>query len=222
MKYILISVPKSGTNMITQAIGGSHHQIDGRIQEHDRHPHPYVIKELVNFDRFARSHLPFSSFYPTLFKIMDIKGIFLYRDPRDSIVSWLYWIQREGEIGGGFINFMTDEGVRVAESSDPIKWLISKSAYHWERFIGWMNVEGVLSLSYEDILENKERELQKIAEFTENSFGSVNAMQTRINPSSCSTFRKGIIGDWKNHFTDEHTEYFNKEMKRIMEVMGYE
>lgn len=37
-----------------------------------------------------------------------------------------------------------------------------------------------------------------------------------------STFRKGEIGDWKNHFTDEHKHLFKKTAGKALIKMGYE
>jgi len=36
-----------------------------------------------------------------------------------------------------------------------------------------------------------------------------------------SHFRKGTSGDWKNHFTDEHKEYFKKKFDDITVRLGY-
>ena len=220
-KLLLTSIPKSGTNMLTQAIGGDHYQIDGCIQEHDEHPAPSVIRELTKYDRFARSHLPYHPCYIPILEGLGIQVIFLYRDPRDCIVSWKYWILRTEEVGGGFINFITDEGIRLAKTDDPIKHIISKSFFHWHRFLGWMDHENVLSISYEDMLNNQQETFDKIVRFN-GLGGNHQLMKERINPSTCSTFRKGIIGDWKEEFTTEHEKLFWEEMKDIMETLGYE
>ena len=37
-----------------------------------------------------------------------------------------------------------------------------------------------------------------------------------------SHFRKGISGDWKNHFNEEHKEYFKKEFGEVLIKLGYE
>lgn len=39
---------------------------------------------------------------------------------------------------------------------------------------------------------------------------------------SCGWFRKGIVGDWKNHFTEELKEYFKERTGDLLVQAGYE
>ena len=34
-------------------------------------------------------------------------------------------------------------------------------------------------------------------------------------------FRKGVPGDWKNHFADEHVREFNRRYGELLEITGY-
>jgi hypothetical protein len=35
-------------------------------------------------------------------------------------------------------------------------------------------------------------------------------------------FRKGVWGDWRNHFTDLHVERFKELYQDVVELLGYE
>jgi hypothetical protein len=37
-----------------------------------------------------------------------------------------------------------------------------------------------------------------------------------------SHYRKGVPGDWRNHFTDRHTEYVKKHLNGLLVKLGYE
>jgi hypothetical protein len=37
-----------------------------------------------------------------------------------------------------------------------------------------------------------------------------------------SHYRKGVPGDWKNHFTEEHKDYFKKNFNDLLVQLGYE
>jgi|SaaInlStandDraft_5_1057022.scaffolds.fasta_scaffold622407_1 hypothetical protein len=38
---------------------------------------------------------------------------------------------------------------------------------------------------------------------------------------SKSTFRKGISGDWVNHFTEKHLDFVNQELKTELIEFGF-
>ena len=38
----------------------------------------------------------------------------------------------------------------------------------------------------------------------------------------CSHYRKGVVGDWANHFKPQHTEYFKKNYNDVLLKLGYE
>ena len=37
-----------------------------------------------------------------------------------------------------------------------------------------------------------------------------------------SHYRKGVAGDWANHFTPDHCEYFKKHYNEVLLKLGYE
>ena len=39
---------------------------------------------------------------------------------------------------------------------------------------------------------------------------------------ACSHYRKGVAGDWANHFKPQHKEYFKKNYNDVLLKLGYE
>lgn len=230
MKLLLVSVHKSGTNMITQAIGGNHAQIDGKVDPGENHPHPVTVQGIREFERFGRSHLPFHPGYESILRSENCKVLFLLRDPRDCIVSWAHFVD-DMEGYEGFINFEVEAGIRLDALSveERIDEILKVSTWEYERYAGWLDMlkDLVYPMWYEDVI--KER-LKVFSEFIDwlpielrykLDCNNPHRMINRIDPENCHTFRKGIIGDHKNYFDEERHELFWMGMSGVMERMGY-
>jgi len=213
--------------MLTQAIGGEHEQI-GVVIAGLVHPIPSIADQIRELSGFGRAHLPYRKEYEEIIVEKNIKTVFLYRDPRDAIISHKHWIQRQGEVGHGFMNFEVHPGVRLRDCEDPIWELLKVYGFHYERFLPWHDRDFIHQIKYEDLVTNTVATLENLLEFIGGSVaveidcGTVGIMMSRINPETCSTFRKGVIGDWKSEFLEHHKRYFNNHYKEMMKRLGYE
>jgi len=230
-RLLLTSLHKSGTAMLTQAIGDGL-VFNGMVDWKDKHPHPYCIEQFDNFDRFARAHMPHASEYVEIFREKGIKTIFLYRDLRDTIVSWAYWIDKIKDYKG-WINLEIDQGkVRLEDLSIPnrINAILDVAEKNYSRYVGWLDTPDdiVFKLCYEDMRDDREKTFLTLIEWMGKDLADKmgcpipGVMINRIDPQNCSTFRHGIIGDWKNHFTEENIELFWTTCGYLMEKFGYE
>jgi len=163
------------------------------------------------------------------------KVIFLMRDPRDVAVS-AYFMYR----------------VTIAEDSNTslknnIFYLIHRfkftsfmhTAFKWRKFFRtWTTRKDIslYSLRYEDLLTETEKTLKNILGYLEVSVpdslvreaiqtfsfeklaGRKRGEEDNANP----TFRKGIIGDYKNHFSRIDRMLFRQICGKEMEILGYE
>nr|XP_020666260.1 sulfotransferase 1C1-like [Pogona vitticeps] len=108
---------------------------------------------------------------------------------------------------------------------------------------GWWDKrkeQRMLYLFYEDLKEDPRREIRKVMEFLErspndqlvekiahktsfkemrqNPMANYTSIPSSVMDHSISPFmRKGITGDWKNHFTVAQNERFDEDYKRQME-----
>ena len=105
------------------------------------------------------------------------------------------------------------------------------------RMLNWnYNNQYILELKYEEIIQDTEKYFLQVF----NHYG-FNAKETEIamevverckfekitgrsmgaeNPKN--HFRKGIAGDWKNHFTESHKKAFKELYPGLLEKLGYE
>jgi len=234
-KLLLVSIHKAGTNMLTQAIGGNHQQIDGKMERDNIHPNPEVIKNLKEFNRFGRSHLPY---HPRYYEVMWEQGgkiLFLYRDLRDCIVSWTHYVDK---IKGTewFTNFEVSKGIRLEEFPfhERMTHIIMRSRFIYERFVNWMDSpdDVVYKMSYEDVLRSPKSTFQGFIDWAghdvlnvlgrEFSCSKPEYMIGRIDPKNCSTFRNGVIGEWRHYFTSEQKKLFKVRLGDLLGRLGYD
>jgi hypothetical protein len=140
--------------------------------------------------------------------------VFIVRDPRDIAVSASYYFKQSLEV---VLKRMSDNYVEYMN-----KWLDAPPFYIRVRYEDLLDsikltssllVAGLgidLGLPPDDIIFYKECLDQAI---DRQSFAN--------RPKDVIT-RKGIAGDWKNHFSSEMVEFANKHFGEIMKKLGYE
>lgn len=163
-------------------------------------------------------------------------AIFLYRDPRDIIVSWAKWIDTDrahhwfiyvdNTLFQAYPQIMrlkrltleSPEVVDMRKVEDPIMKFIEWLPGTFLAFAGWLKRPDVLKVTYEGLITDPEKELAPIAEATRDS---LDELVERSKFRGGWTYRKGIVGDWKNEFAQEHIKAFENRYSTIMELYGY-
>ena len=234
-KLLLVSIHKSGTNMLTQAIGGNHQQMDGKMEKGNIHPHSEVIQSLKKFSRFGRSHLPHHSRYCEVMREQGGKILFLYRDLRDCIVSWTYYVDK-AKGTEWFTNFEVSEDKRLEDFpfSERMTKIICGSRFIYERFVNWIDTPDdlVYKMRYEDVLTKRKETFRNFIDWMgsdlvqtlgrEFDCSSPGYMVQRIDPANCNTYRKGAIGEWEHFFTYEQKRLLRVNLEDLLERLGYD
>lgn len=107
----------------------------------------------------------------------------------------------------------------------------------WSDFVrSYLNQSNSLIVKYEDLLINPQEELIKSVQFLDVRNYNLERIEQAINEfsfqnltkrlpgkeDSQSFIRKGIAGDWKNHFNQESREVFKKYAGQELILAGYE
>ena len=145
--------------------------------------------------------------------------IYLMRDCRDTLVSsWYYW--RAGKESSYGVKELFEKLTfsQYLHGDIPGKGILfSDPIKHWLEYVEWADV--LFTVKFEDLKMNLEKTMKEVGDYF-NLQLIVNEVKTVSKLVGHAT-RKGIIGDWKNHFTDEDLDYFWNRAGESMEKLGY-
>jgi len=178
---LLISIPKAGTHLLTQAHQNfTHDNLPYGSMIYAEYPHELTISGLNTMDKYSRTHIAYHPIYEKIIREKKYKAVFLYRDPRDLMVSYYYWIVKLNDRGCSIPGLIESVG-HLLDSDDPYMEMIPFWGAHIRRYIPWMFVPGMCSVSYEELMIARIPTLERLREFWNwSGFASVGQMQGDI------------------------------------------
>jgi hypothetical protein len=245
-KILINSVPKSGTNLLIQIAKG----IPGIFQDQKTFYHSENYLEVLNIrpGEMVSSHIPYNEEFSQQLKAHSIKQLFIYRDLRDVAVSLVYFINDKLHDHPLFPVFQK----RIRTFEEQLNAIIcgvqligdeKQNIYGIEEYPGifreylpiykWIDDPTICSVRFEDLVCNKsskEKEILKIIDFLWGDLGYLGIdklkllkkMKQNINPKESWTYRKGVIGNWRNEFTLDNKKNFKEKAGDFLVKYGYE
>jgi hypothetical protein len=174
----------------------------------------------------------------------NFKTLFLYRDPRDVVVSLFYWWQRYTDIDAWPYRYFC----ALRSDNERLKFLIegwpdqpampdfpsqvdySDIGSRFYEYQPWLDEPGCLSVRFEslrtpEIRDDVCRDIVRHL-MNESSAASMDSMVQRMIAGSCPrrslTFRRGHGGEWRHLFTQEHRDAFKCHAGSLLIHLGYE
>ncbi len=162
--------------------------------------------------------------------------VFVYRDPRDMIVSHVFYAT-DIHKGHGMHEYYTQELNSVEErinaqilGVDELGFELSPVRKKYETYLGWIERPGVLCLRFEDLMLKRDEALNQLLNYMEaNGFSpevgrtkAIDMLKARIAPHRSGTFRKGKPGNWQEHFTEANKAIFKQATGDLLLQLGYE
>ncbi|NRD76718.1 sulfotransferase domain-containing protein [Bacillus sp. BRMEA1] len=245
--FIMSSVPKSGTHLMHQILNGlpnvkndigdaekkffiDHHVQDINILK----DHFYRLAHLQP-NEFGLGHMFYSEKYAYILERLKLKHIFVYRDPRDVLISLAYFIPakwNEHPLFYDFHSHLTNHKDRIMSLLKGVdgKW---PNFDAWNRpFYQWILVPNTLTLSFEELMlsqETRQAALTRIVNYLwdgqqlpEPLETIVEKMAGKIDPGKSNTFRKGKVGTWREEFDEEMKQTFKQVAGNLLIDFGYE
>ncbi len=160
---------------------------------------------------------------------------FIYRDPRDMLVSQVFFATDMHEEHGmhDYYQSLPDFGERLKMAITGIDLKGLRMVSVKERYEGvfqWLATPGVLSIRFEDLIENRETTLNAMLNEIERSGYQIptpreqalSVLVDAIQPKKSRTFRSGKTGGWREYFTEEHKRLFKDVAGDLLVRLGYE
>lgn len=160
---------------------------------------------------------------------------FIYRDPRDMLVSHVFFATDMHEEHGmhAYYQSLPDFGERLKVAitgieRDGMKMVSVRQRY--EGVFQWLETPGVLCLRFEDLINNRDAALHAMLDEVEKTGYKIPTPREKalavlteaIQPKKSHTFRSGKTGGWKQYFTDEHKSLFKEVAGDLLVRLGYE
>ncbi|XP_015804707.1 sulfotransferase 2B1 [Nothobranchius furzeri] len=186
--------------------------------------------------RVLVTHFPYNLMPPSL-HTSKTKVIYVMRDPKDVLVSSFYYHQ--------MANFLEDPGTFDEFMK---KFLEGRVQYgKWTNHVkGWRHTElgdRIMYITYEEMVQDLPASVRRISDFLccnvsddvihniaeQSSFMSMkskdmsnvsHAPKEYLDSTKSTFLRKGIVGDWKNHFSSEQETHFTSVIDKELEEGG--
>lgn len=159
---------------------------------------------------------------------------FIFRDPRDVVVSHVFYVTDmearhvHHDHYASLPDFNSRLNVSILGRPDA-DMEFPDIAARFAPYLGWLDHPEVLSLHFEDLMNDRAATLTRILDHFLARVPVLsprqlilNALESSINPSKSATFRSGKTGAWKQHFTDEHKKTFKDIAGDLLMKLGYE
>jgi hypothetical protein len=160
---------------------------------------------------------------------------FIYRDPRDLLVSQVFFATDMHEEHGmhEYYKSLPDYGERLKVAitgidRDELHMVSVKQRY--EGVFQWLEQENVMCIRFEDLINNRDSTLNAMLDEVERTGYKIPTPREKalailaeaIQPRKSRTFRSGKTGGWKEHFTEEHKRLFKDVAGNLLVQLGYE
>jgi len=160
---------------------------------------------------------------------------FIYRDPRDMLVSQVFFATDMHEEHGmhDYYKSLPDFGARLNVAitgidKDGLKMVSVKQRY--EGVFQWLQQKNTMCIRFEDLINNRDATLLKMLDEVEKTGYKISTPREKalpvlieaIQPKKSHTFRSGKTGGWKQHFTDKHKKLFKEVAGDLLVRLGYE
>jgi hypothetical protein len=162
-------------------------------------------------------------------------NFFIYRDPRDLLVSQVFFATEMHEEHGmhDYYKSLPDFGERLKVAitgidRDGLYMVSVKQRY--EGVFQWLQQKNVMCLRFEDLVNHRDATLASMLDEVEKTGYRIPTPREKalpilvdaIQPKKSHTFRSGKTGGWREFFTDEHKRLFKEVAGDLLVRLGYE
>ncbi|XP_078614179.1 sulfotransferase 2A1-like [Branchiostoma floridae x Branchiostoma japonicum] len=232
---VIVSHPKSGTNwmyeVVHKILGGKKEKstpIGLELWPPEKQPNYIQLRETPS-PRLMYTHLQHQLAPPGLTApVNKVKAIVVLRNPKDVCVSFYYFSQKH--------KYLKSPESWEQHSKDFLDGKMPFSGDYFDHVLGWWQMKDdprFLFVKYEDMKKDFRSSVKTIAAFLEKELTdehlalilnscSLESMRKTLEESGKISVRKGMVGDWKNHFSAEESARFDQKYRERMAGTGLE
>lgn len=241
------ALPKAGSHLIIQVLQGLTRigpfvnpgfPPVNRFEDNSRLPEETI---LTNIERMRSGDIGYGYIHCQEPFVGALTGanratVFVYRDPRDMVVSHVFYatdIHLEHEMRAFYRDELNTNEERInAEimGTDGPGFEYFGIRRRYEAYLGWFDQPEVLTLRFEDLIQNREASFARILDFL-SGYGftprvsrqtAIERMGESVAPEKSGTYRKAQPGNWREHFTDANKRNFKDHTGDLLIRLGYE
>lgn len=234
-------IPKSGTHLLVRCLTLFPALSYSGLHYTSGTPDRAVIERFLRRTgkgRFMAAHLYWSDECARLFEEKGVRHILMIRDPRDVIVSSIFFfLKRKDPFWHPPLSSEKNMDARVrlcitgADGGGVGGARVPSIANRYACYTPWMERDDCLVVRFEDMIgpngggdaEIQRRDIRRIAGHVGQSL--TDEMIERVAQGTFSTktvtFRKGVIGNWREHFSPENERLFAELHGDLMKRIGY-
>jgi hypothetical protein len=241
------SKPKSGSHLLLQILNGFTQIMPYRYvnadpirtikREGTRKTNEEITHELKSIPRgvIGWGYVEATPANVSLLCQPERVNYFIYRDPRDMLVSQVFFATDMQEEHGmhEYYNSLPDFGERLKIAitgidRDGLYMVNVKQRY--DGVFQWLAQKNVMCIRFEDLINNRDATLHAMLDEVEKTGYKIPTPRQKalsilveaIEPQKSHTFRSGKTGGWKQYFSDEHKRLFNDVAGDVLINLGYE
>ncbi|HKJ59794.1 MAG TPA: sulfotransferase domain-containing protein [Halobacteriales archaeon] len=241
------SIPKSGTNLLLSCLAEfpnlrpSFEHVSMGSNRTAGTAELRGVLEATGRGQYSSGHVFHTPETRAVVERTDVRMLLVVRDPRDVVTSHFHFVSEKhtGHRLHDHYRSLPDEEARLMASIRGVDGVQTRdgkpleSIGEWlDAFLGWKEEPYVQLLRFEDLVGTQgggSRTAQMDAVRAIAGHLDVELDERRVESiaagtfsTGSSTFRKGLIGDWRNHFTDAHVTAFKDEVGDELQELGYE
>jgi sulfotransferase 6B1 len=244
------SKPKSGSHLLLQILNGFTQIMPYRYvaadpvrtiaKEGRRKTKEEVVRELENLPSgvIGWGYVEATPENVAVLCKPDRVNYFIYRDPRDMLVSQVFFATDMHEEHGmhEYYNSLPDVGERLKVAitgidRDGLYMVSVKQRY--DGVFEWLDAsrqKHVMCIRFEDLINKRDATLSAMLDEVEKTGYKIptpreealSVLVDAIQPRKSRTFRSGKTGGWSEHFTAEHKKLFKDVAGDLLVRLGYE
>ncbi len=241
------AMPKSGSHLINQVLQGLTELgpfVNPGFPPVNRTENNQQLSDkavLENLSRMRSGDIGYG-YLKASFKYIEaltrsgIVSIFVYRDPRDMIVSHVFYAT-DMFADHGMHHYYNEKLKTMEERINAAIGGVTEEGFElksvrarYEGYLEWREQSDILCLRFEDLRLDQDESFNQILDYLERKGfqpeidrqNSVRILASAIQPKKSGTFRKGVPGSWKEHFTQKNIDFFKQSTGDLLINLGYE